>query len=182
MWSVFSIVWENRRGSLLRWRFPREEDRVYRAQSGKSDFALQFSTYGTKGNLLLVSREPLTVNLQNSFSIYQWREHCDLRGKLVFFHFYRGTVACSYYSYLLLKSLSLLQTLWFVCVFNVNFSCRVAERDEHLDGNLSNPKYMYPPLSNTPVVTSKRSSTPFASAKRRRIELDNSLSAFGESS
>ena len=44
--------------------------------------------------------------------------------------------------------------------------------------NLSNPNY--PPLSSTPVVLSKRSSTPFA--KRRRIELDNSLSVFGESS
>ena len=54
------------------------------------------------------------------------------------------------------------------------------DADQHLDGNLSNPNY--PPLSSTPVVSSKRSSTPFASAKRRRIELDDSSSAFGESS
>ena len=54
------------------------------------------------------------------------------------------------------------------------------DADKHLHGNLSNPDY--PPLSSTPVVTSKRSSTLFALAKRRRIELDNSSSAFGESS
>ena len=54
------------------------------------------------------------------------------------------------------------------------------DTDKHFDFNLSNPKY--PRLSSTPVATSGRSSTPFASAKRRRIELDNSSSAFGESS
>ena len=52
--------------------------------------------------------------------------------------------------------------------------------DEILVGNLSNPKY--PPLSSTSVVASKRSSGPFASPKGRRIKLDNSLSALGESS
>ncbi|XP_020616843.1 uncharacterized protein LOC110054823 [Orbicella faveolata] len=59
-------------------------------------------------------------------------------------------------------------------------SPRVVETDVHLDDNLSNPKY--PLLSFTPVVTSKRSSTPFSSAERGRIELDHSLSAFSESS
>ena len=53
------------------------------------------------------------------------------------------------------------------------------DTDKHFDVNLSNPKY--PRLSSTPVATSRRSSTPFASAKRR-IELDNSSSTFGESS
>ena len=85
VWSVVSVVWGNKRWHRVRWRFIREEDRVYRVQSCKSDFARQFLTYGTKGNLLLVSKELLIVNLQNSFSIYQRREHCDLQGKLVFF-------------------------------------------------------------------------------------------------
>ena len=176
---MFSVVWENRRWCPVRWRFLREEDRVYRVQSGKSDFALQFSTYGTKGNLLLVSKEPLIVNLQNFFSIYQRREHYDLRGKFVFSIYNRGTVACSYI-HICFSSLWAYCRLYDSCVFNFNFSCRVVETDEHLDGTFSNPKY--PPLSSMPEVTSKRTSTPFALAKRRRIELDNSLSAFGESS
>ena len=127
VWNVVSVVWGNKRWHRVRWRFLREEDRVYRVQSCKSDFARQFLTYGTKGNLLLVSKEPLIVNLQNSFSI--------VISKVSLYFSSWGTVA------LLLNSLSLLQTLWFGYVFNFNFSCRVVETDVHLDDNSTNPKF-----------------------------------------